>query len=984
MLNYLLHVSLLLGLGFILYQVLLKKETFYALNRAILALYLVMAFLLPTIHIPQSWSLKSPISLEQIAIADISKEAVIQKENTTPPSTIVSDNNAIDMSTAKDQMTQGADVESSTQTTATDQTTAIPSARKEEITNTPQTPPTEWNIDWMNTAKWIYLVGFGIFFINFLVQLTILIYYRIKYPTLKDGKMTIVEMPDGKAPFSFLNMIYINPTMYDYDTYEQILAHEKIHITRWHSADIFLSELALILQWFNPFAWYYRKAVEHNLEYLTDQEMLASGANAEVYQMNLLKVSVPDLPLALSTNYNQSFLKKRIQMMNSKKSSARSTWKYLFILPILGFTMALLNPTLSEAQEVPTTSLETPVAPEKTEVPASPASEPTPASTPSQVIVPQNTQISIQTATPEVIVQPELNIELSDKYDISFLEIPEGQKSTVMNLTESAMKVQQDDGSITTINFDGDRKIIRRSDEDILTEGIWEAEIKGNKVCFYIKKGGIGKNYYWSSTECIERTDFNPAISSGAEGQFVLTREAGTLTIKGEFDDNDGVGRYSFVPDLTFQGNLASQGFNVKESKIIHLFLADVDQKYINFLSKSGYKGLDEDDLIAMAIHGVDEEYIKDVNGEFRKVNYDAPTAEELIAMKIHDVDMEYMKQLGRDLKVDLSVDQMIAAAIHNVDPDYIKEFKAAGFEKLDFDDLISASIHNVDPTFIKQFESAGFKNLDFDDMISASIHNVDPGYIKAFQAAGMQNVDFDDLVSASIHNVDIDDIKKWNQAGFDDLDFDDLISASIHNVDIDYVAEARSYGFDLDFDQLVSASIHNVELDYIKAFKDAGVESLDFDDLISASIHNVDPDMVEEFYAAGITGLDFDDLVSASIHNVDIDMIKEFSQLGFDKLDFDDYVSAAIHNIRPSYVKELLDSGIKGIDFDDVISFGIHNIDIRDIKGLQDLGLDLDADDMISAGIHNVTPAFIKRMKDKGFEDLDFDEYVKLKIHGF
>jgi beta-lactamase regulating signal transducer with metallopeptidase domain len=70
------------------------------------------------------------------------------------------------------------------------------------------------------------------------------------------------------------NYIFINPEKYDWDTYSQIILHEKIHIQQGHSYDIMLAELALIFQWFNPFAWFYRKAMEDNLEFLTDNELL--------------------------------------------------------------------------------------------------------------------------------------------------------------------------------------------------------------------------------------------------------------------------------------------------------------------------------------------------------------------------------------------------------------------------------------------------------------------------------------------------------------------------------------------------------------------------------------------------------------------------------------------------------------------------------------------------------------------------------------
>ncbi len=1011
MTNYILHVSLLLGLGFILYQLLLKKETFYSLNRIILSSYLLLAFTLPLIHIPQSWSLKSmtPITMndspkkEKITFAGndqkTAKESNLTISKTTPNQSTTDKNKNV--------------LNKPNSTSEENASTIIPSLR-ETIQKTSS------SINWKVAIKWVYLIGLGIFLINFLVQFSILMYYRFKYPILKDGKLIIVEMEGDKAPFSFLNMIYINPRKYDYDTYEQILAHEKIHITKWHSLDIFLSELTLIVLWFNPFAWLYRKVVEHNLEYLTDQEMLASGANAEVYQMNLLKVSVPELPLSLSTNYNQSFLKKRIHMMNAKKSSARSTWKYLFILPILGLTVALLNPTLisaqnteQETQEEQETSEQQSVLQEKEDnTVRNYNSENHNEAEKVEEYELQSDHLTVRQNKMEVInAKEKLEESIGAIADISMLEIDPDVDLSVSK-TASGFSIISSDLQIISIDKENDKTIIKSASEVLEDKGTWEAELRNNDVCLFIKKGGISKNYYWSSSECFLATDFKPAIKKNTEGEFSLTRDPGTLVLKGEFTNSEGNGRYTFTPNTNFISVAQREGYKISEEKLIHFFLSGIEQSFFGFLKSNGYGNVSEDDLLALAIHDVTEEYIMDINGEFKKVNYDKPTVEELVSLKIHDVDMEYIKGFGKELYGDLDVDQIIAASIHDVDPKFIKEFKAlgypdltfdnliaasihdvdvdyvkelkgAGFDDLSFDNLIAAAIHDVDPDYIKKFKTAGFTDLTFDDMISASIHDVDPEYITAFKQAGME-LDFDDLISASIHNIDVDYIKDFQNAGFTDLSFDDVVSAGIHDVDVDYLKEAKSYGFDLSFDQLISASIHGVDLKYLEAFSNSGLDNLTFDDMIAASIHGVDPKFVKEFNALGFDDLTFDNLISASIHGLNIEYIQGFKNAGFTDLDFDDIISASIHGISPDFIKEVKNSGLRDVDFDDIISFGIHGVDVDDIKGLQDLGFKLSSDEMIEASIHGVTPKFIKRMQDKGHKNLDFDEYVRLKIHGF
>ena len=118
-----------------------------------------------------------------------------------------------------------------------------------------------------------------------------------------------------------------------------------------HTLDILLAELVLIFQWFNPFAWIYRREMESNLEFLTDDQLMQQNkVEKKSYQLSLMKVSAPHFPLSLTTNYNQSILKKRIAMMNRKRSNLHTAWKYFFLLPVLAFLACLLNEPAAKGQ----------------------------------------------------------------------------------------------------------------------------------------------------------------------------------------------------------------------------------------------------------------------------------------------------------------------------------------------------------------------------------------------------------------------------------------------------------------------------------------------------------------------------------------------------------------------------------------------------------------------------------------------------------
>ena len=159
------------------------------------------------------------------------------------------------------------------------------------------------------------------------------------------------------VPFSFLNKIYLHKQQHQEPELYDIFEHEGIHVKGLHSMDILMFEILLIVCWYNPFVWLMRRAVRQNLEYLTDQQVLNKGVDRQTYQYSLLNVSKQGASLGVSSQFNFKFLKKRIMMMNKKQSSKLQLSKYAFLLPIVifsagAFTISKADGKITEAVKV--------------------------------------------------------------------------------------------------------------------------------------------------------------------------------------------------------------------------------------------------------------------------------------------------------------------------------------------------------------------------------------------------------------------------------------------------------------------------------------------------------------------------------------------------------------------------------------------------------------------------------------------------------
>lgn len=304
MIDLILKASLILAILWAFYKIFLEKESFFAANRFYLLGCLVLAFSLPFVSLPRLVDNQGLVSIAM----DYYDTEVPSSSVPHPPS-------------ASGQEEEPHRIESSD------------------------------GIQ-MGFGDWIlvlYFFGVAVFLLNFVYQVVRLLSKAWgSHGKIRDVNGVIVNDPAVEDPHSFFNYIFINPERYDYDTYEQIILHEKIHVRKLHSVDLLLAEIATIVLWFNPFIWLLRKEISKNIEYETDELVLNENAmEKEHYQMNLLRIATHRKPLAIATNYNQSLIKQRIFRMNAKKSSPHTYWKYAFIVPlILAMLLVINKPTV--------------------------------------------------------------------------------------------------------------------------------------------------------------------------------------------------------------------------------------------------------------------------------------------------------------------------------------------------------------------------------------------------------------------------------------------------------------------------------------------------------------------------------------------------------------------------------------------------------------------------------------------------------------
>ena len=208
-------------------------------------------------------------------------------------------------------------------------------------------------IDWLSIFVTGYLFVAGLLLVHFAWQLVSIIRLAHRCDKKMVQGVHIRVLPEGQGPFSFFRWIFLCPTQATDQQLHEILLHEQTHCRQHHSADVLISQLFVIAFWANPFIWLMRREVRINLEYLADNHVLKEGTDSRTYQYHLLGLAYTKCVATLSNNFNVLPLKKRIQMMNKRRTKGIRRVKYALFIPMAAALLVVSNiETVARAQKV--------------------------------------------------------------------------------------------------------------------------------------------------------------------------------------------------------------------------------------------------------------------------------------------------------------------------------------------------------------------------------------------------------------------------------------------------------------------------------------------------------------------------------------------------------------------------------------------------------------------------------------------------------
>ena len=298
---YAIKSAICLALLYFPYVLLMRRETFYSMNRIVLLCILVLSVILPAIQLPIfDNSFISTLSGDGRAIIKVGLPQ-------------------LDMSEAE----------------------------KTAAAVSPEGARQELGVLFVRLLLLIYLLGMAITLVwktVSLIRLTRFIPSGCVWTEKTDG-VTIYCHLGQISPFSWMNKVVLSEE--DYNENPSVLLHEKAHCHKGHSWDKLFVSLVEVFMWFNPCVWMLDHSLQEIHEYEADDAVLRHGVTSKNYQMLLIEKAISTSSYTFANGFNHSLLKKRITMMMKKKSNQWSRTKALYLLPVAVIALGAFATTKS-------------------------------------------------------------------------------------------------------------------------------------------------------------------------------------------------------------------------------------------------------------------------------------------------------------------------------------------------------------------------------------------------------------------------------------------------------------------------------------------------------------------------------------------------------------------------------------------------------------------------------------------------------------
>ncbi len=299
-----------------------------------------------------------------------------------------------------------------------------------------------------------------------------------------------------------------------------------------------------------------------------------------------------------------------------------------------------------------------------------------------------------------------------------------------------------------------------------------------NKVHLTVR--ALNRHGEWSNSRDVPLDSFRgfslSMLASPGTAKFEYVADAGRLLCEGRFLVGTGSGSYTFMADPAFVSALRQMGYDSPDDdQLFSMLMMDINREFAREIRDSGLRASSQD-LIALKIHGVTLDYVRDA----RQAGYQNFTADDYAQLRIHGVETAFLRDLKAD-GYDLRAADIVQLRIHGVDSRYMRDLKSYGL-KPEAADLAQMRMHGVTPEYLKGLKDAGYENLPSEAVDQLRMHGVEPRFVQEARRLGY---DFTpkELAQLRMFGVDASYLERLQDAGMRNLNAQQIAKLHMHGV---------------------------------------------------------------------------------------------------------------------------------------------------------------------------------------------------------
>lgn len=200
-----------------------------------------------------------------------------------------------------------------------------------------------YSFDWVQLLEVTYIIGIFVFFMRIPVFAYRILYLRLKSRKYKVGNISLFVHSQPFTAFSFGGGVYVNKQELKKKNFKVVWKHELEHIKYGHTIESFFLEVFCCLFWFNPFVWAIKYRLKEIHEYQVDMSVIKQGVNTLDYQKHLVNYILDGDLFVGGSHFAATIVKRRIQMLVSKPSSLSKRMRFLAVVPVFVLLLAAFS-----------------------------------------------------------------------------------------------------------------------------------------------------------------------------------------------------------------------------------------------------------------------------------------------------------------------------------------------------------------------------------------------------------------------------------------------------------------------------------------------------------------------------------------------------------------------------------------------------------------------------------------------------------------